>query len=124
MEAVGGEVIVVLSIPLITIAALALYYRHDLCRFVKNQFQYEVRIEENEDERHDREHMLDADVCSICLSQPKVHEVSSSCSHSFCGECVMALYLAREQQIKCPLCRQDIHMLFRLFQSSDATKEI
>ena len=49
MEAVGSEVIVALSIPLVAMTALVFYYRGQIVNYLKYQLSNDVRIEENED---------------------------------------------------------------------------
>ncbi len=106
---------VALGIPVFALLALIVYFKKEIIEYIQYQMSTDVRIEETEEERRRREGHVADSVCSICLAEPKEHEVSSTCGHSFCSECILSLYQHNNEQIKCPLCRQGISLLFRLF---------
>jgi hypothetical protein len=55
-------------------------------------------------------------------------KVSATCGHSFCGECIFEIFEQNHLKIKCPLCRKEIAMVFKLFNdvgpSADVEKVI
>ena len=124
MEGVGRQVFIALGIPVFALLVLTFYFKTEILEYLRFQMSADVRIEETEQERHRREGHVADTVCSICLAEPKEHEVSSTCGHSFCSDCILSLYQHNNDQIKCPLCRQGISLLFRLFQPTPDTAVI
>jgi Zn finger protein HypA/HybF involved in hydrogenase expression len=66
---------------------------------------------------------MNDEVCSICLGEPKKLEVASTCGHTYCAECILSLYQHEHMKIKCPLCRQEMNVLFKLFKLHEYNDE-
>lgn len=56
--------------------------------------------------------------------EPKKYRVSATCGHSFCGHCLLGLYVHEANKIKCPLCRQDITTIFKIFVEREPAEQI
>ena len=58
----------VLSFPVIAITFLVVYYWENILGFFRHQFYGDVRMEENAEEREQRERWNNGEVCAICLN--------------------------------------------------------
>ena len=71
----------------------------------------------------DEHPLFGAGQCSICLSERKRFEISGTCGHSFCAECILQIYRRENDRINCPLCRKPLVIMIKSFNDEEGTAE-
>mmetsp|Transcript_23919 Transcript_23919/g.42378 ORF Transcript_23919/g.42378 Transcript_23919/m.42378 type:complete len:214 (-) Transcript_23919:214-855(-) len=57
--------------------------------------------------------------CNLCIDDIK-DEAQLSCGHLFCATCILSVWEHVGGKLKCPMCRQEVDMIFPNFAEADA----
>ena len=136
VEGVGNEVLIGLG------ASLAVFIPILISVFVKRSYGVHIHPEEAEHVQAAREtlgvaaenhesnavtpprNINDGEPCPICLMPPQ-YLIVTNCGHGFCGQCLTTYWRTRfpYRAMTCPVCRQQITMLFICFNEAEITEQ-
>lgn len=110
IEGIGWDVTIFL-IPAFVIISVAAYY---LYKFVKPYIAHLFRTGDPVPEPRVYREVE----CPICL-EPARLEMSATCGHTFCSNCIFMIYDRSRARISCPTCRKPVTTMFKLFEDSN-----
>ncbi|XP_028404570.1 E3 ubiquitin-protein ligase RNF170-like [Dendronephthya gigantea] len=138
VEGVGNEVLLGLG------ASLAILIPLFISVFVKRSCGVQIHPDEAENVQATREtlgvgentennertnvtpprNINDGEPCPICLMPPH-YLIITNCGHGFCGQCLITYWQTRFifRAMTCPVCRQQITMLFISFDEAEITEQ-